>query len=715
MSPSHYSTQLRLAPAPAGHRRFALAAVGLLALVTTSVTRAGGDPVDLPKYFATATKLPTETAVVPGMASTVSGQDLLDRGVRDLRGALALVGGLDVGPGGDSGPAGSAPGLWGLREVDAFLLVVDGVPSGGAFNPALASLDLTNVERIEVLRGAAPVTFGATSFVGVIHVIHRAAGQAAASLTVGGGTPGTATAAWTLNLPAAGNLAQSLTLNGERRSFSQDDSDLARLHALYRGAATLPAGSLRVDLEFTSLRQSPYSPHPREGGGLTARFPLDANVNPSDARQDLNRGQLNAVLDHNTSFGQWTTTVSLARTTQQNTRGFLREDFASDGTTVNADGYRQKVGLTDLYVNSFLSLAPGPTLNAALGADLLSGRGRQTSQNFEYAVFPDGRHRPDSRSLRTDEFTALDDTRNFAGLYSELQWTPGDRWHLVGGLRLNHTAEKRAGSVRDDTGALIDSGDDRLTQTRLAGSVGATFTLWKNGADYVNAFSDYRDTYKPAALDFGPEGEGDILKPETARSWQTGVRGSANAGRLTWEASYFNLRFENLVIRENIGGLPARANAGREHFKGFEFESSYALSGDLRVSAAYAYHDARFTDYARLRPDNSVQQLAGKRLELSPQTLAALGLVYAPALGPVASLTWNRTGRQFLNKTNTSASPAYATVDAGLGYRTKRWSARLDGTNLGDRRDPAAESEIGDAQFYRLPGRALLLSVTMHL
>ncbi|MCX6943422.1 MAG: MFS transporter, partial [Opitutales bacterium] len=41
------------------------------------------------------------------------------------------------------GPAGSAPGFWGLREVDAFLLVVDGVPYGGAFNPALASLDLT--------------------------------------------------------------------------------------------------------------------------------------------------------------------------------------------------------------------------------------------------------------------------------------------------------------------------------------------------------------------------------------------------------------------------------------------------------------------------------------------------------------------------------------------------------------------------------------------
>ena len=49
------------------------------------------------------------------------------------------------------------PAIWGLRELDAFLLVVDDVPWGGAFNPALTALDLHDVERIEVMRGAAPV------------------------------------------------------------------------------------------------------------------------------------------------------------------------------------------------------------------------------------------------------------------------------------------------------------------------------------------------------------------------------------------------------------------------------------------------------------------------------------------------------------------------------------------------------------------------------
>src|SRR5262249_9450745 len=81
--------------------------------------------------------------------------DLRRLGANDLRSALATVSGVDAPPGGDPGPAGSVPSFWGLHEFDAFLLVVDGVPWGGAFNPAVPSLDLNDVERIEIVKGAA--------------------------------------------------------------------------------------------------------------------------------------------------------------------------------------------------------------------------------------------------------------------------------------------------------------------------------------------------------------------------------------------------------------------------------------------------------------------------------------------------------------------------------------------------------------------------------
>src|SRR5262249_30429760 len=81
------------------------------------------------------------------------------RQARRLAEALALGMGVSGGRGGDGGPASSVGEMMGLREFDAFLLVVDDVPWGGAFNPALATLDLTNLDRIEVVRGSAPVLY----------------------------------------------------------------------------------------------------------------------------------------------------------------------------------------------------------------------------------------------------------------------------------------------------------------------------------------------------------------------------------------------------------------------------------------------------------------------------------------------------------------------------------------------------------------------------
>jgi outer membrane receptor protein involved in Fe transport len=126
----------------------------------------------------TATRFGEPVAEVPGSISVVTGDEIRARGATDLRTALALLGGVSVAPGGDAGPAGAVPGLLGVREVDDLLLLIDGIPAGGAFIPQIEAISLNNVERIEVMRGAAPVYYGTTAFAGTINVIHFAAGGA---------------------------------------------------------------------------------------------------------------------------------------------------------------------------------------------------------------------------------------------------------------------------------------------------------------------------------------------------------------------------------------------------------------------------------------------------------------------------------------------------------------------------------------------------------
>jgi len=210
-------------------------------------------------------------------------------------------------------------------------------------------------------------------------------------------------------------------------------------------------------------------------------------------------------------------------------------------------------------------------------------------------------------------------------------------------------------------------------------------------------------------VDFGPEAEGEILDPETATTIEAGLKGVCHGGRLTWQASAFRMDFSNLVVAQSVDGLPSLRNAGEQRFSGVELEARWRWTDELAVEGAWAHHSSKFRDYVQ-DFDGVPTQLRGKRLEMSPERLAALGVIWAPESGFFGSARAEWIGDRFLNKRNTALAEAYATWSAGVGYRFARGEVRLDGENLSDRRDPVAESELGDAQYYRLPGRIVSAS-----
>jgi iron complex outermembrane receptor protein len=662
----------------------------------------------------TATRLPEEPETVPAPIEVFTGDELRGRGVRDLRSAQSLAIGVEIAPGGDAGPASSVPDFWGLKEFDAFLLVVDGVPWGGAFNPALTTLDLNDVARIEVLRGPAPVTYGATSFVGVIHVVHEDAEADSRTLTLHGGSFASGGASFSTPLPLSSNWASRLTVDGERVGFNDDRTSYRRGHGLWR-VSRKPTEKRRgwFNLDVNWLDQNPASPRPRDGETLSPLVPVDSNQNPAGAFLNDHRFTGMAGYDGEVAGGAWSITGSVSHSRQDIFRGFLA---ALEDVPDNAHGLREKIHLTDVYLDSHLSWKLGHAFTLLVGSDYLHGTGSAQGADFDYTVPVNGAQAV--RVAAPDELdVTIDDKRDFFGPYASVEWRPLDRVRIDGGIRLNLTHESRDDA---DPGAGTSSHDSR-TDVRAGGNVGALVTAWQHNQDSVGLFVNYRDTFKPAAIDFGigegeeegGGGEETILKPETSRSVEGGIKGRFFDRRVEVEASGFLMDFTNLVTATSINGVPALINAGKERFKGFESGGSVFLHNDVMFRATYSYHDATFTDFVQ-DFDGVPTQLAGNQLEMSAHHLLGAGLYYTPLRGFLGGVGLNFTGSRFLNKRNTALADGFVTVDLSAGYRTSRWELRVDARNVGDRRDPVAESELGDAQYYLMSNRRVDATFAVH-
>jgi len=675
----------------------------------TSVAAEEGDArIDGPLAVVTvtATRVPEPIDQIPATLSVVSGDELRARDAQDLASALSLVSGVEAPAGGDAGPSSAVPSFWGLHEFDAFLLVMDEVPWGGAFNPAITSLNLNDVERIEVLKGAAPVMYGATSFVGVVHALHYPAGQASNTADIAFGNYGSARGTAAFALPGWGDYRHSFAADGESIGFADKRQNVSSGRLLYRGALNLGAGELRLDANVSIVRDVPPSPVIREGAALTTLTPLDANFNPADAAINENKYQLALGYSLPTAWGAWDTLASVSRSDVTDIRAFLHPELSGAADTQNQD----RLILDDYFDTHLASHFANSTL--LVGADLLYGYGRQTTQNGNsaYTVPLDGSVvPPPTTELPVNEYGYVSDKRLFWGQYVQLDWKPDARWDLMAGIRLNETSESK--STSDLTlppftpTEEYDAQEASRNIARPTETVGVSYRLWGEGGNQAVLYGDWRNAFKPAALDFGPDYQPAVLLPETAKMYEVGLRGAAADGRLSFQAEVFRLDFKNLVVPNDSGSL---TNAAASQLTGGELEARLAITDDLVIAANYAYHDAHFTQYSFFDDAaGAYVDVAGKQLPLSPHHLASAGVLYTPAQGFNSTLVVTYVGQRFLDEENTAPVGGYTKVDATLGYSLGRYLLSLEGTNLTNQRPPVSASEFGSESFYLLNARAL--------
>jgi len=673
----------------------------LLTTVAAAQTQTG-----IEQIVVTATRVPEANDRVPADTTVVSGSELRARDAWDLQSALSLVPGVEAPAGGDAGPSSSVPSFWGLHEFDAFLLVVDNVPWGGAFNPAISTLDVNDVDRIEVLKGSAPVMYGATSFVGVVQVLHYPAGQAAQQIDVAGGSYGSARGDLSMVLPGTDNFRESVAIDGQSLGFADKRENVSDGQFLYRATDDIGSGTLRFDTDLTFVHDVPPSPIIRIGAGLTPLIPINANFNPSNAEIAENKYQGDIGWTQPTGLGTWDTLASYAHSDIVYISAFLHPDLT--GTADTQDQHRL---VNDAYFDTHITNEQIANVTLIGGTDLLYGYGRQGTfnDNSAYTVPLNGSVvPPPTTELPPNEIGSVNDKRLFMGQYLQADWKPDDEWDVMAGVRLNETFEHQYSTdLLLSPPASYSAETSNRNVVRPSEMVGASYRAWKDGDDEAVLYADYRNAFKPSAQDFGPDYQPTVLLPETAQSYEAGVKGALGGSVVTYDLEAFLQNFQNLVVPLPTGFL---TNAAHEQLKGVELETRYALTPDLAIAANLAYHNDTFGQYLFFNGVNSVD-VAGKQLTLSPHILASGGILYTPPQGFNATVVVNYVGRRYLDEENTAPVGGYTTLAATLGYRFDRYQVSLEGTNLTNQRPPVSASEFGSESFYLLNARMLWLKL----
>lgn len=675
------------------------------------------------EVVVSATKIAQEPVDIAGDITVVSGDELRRRGTTTLAQALQDVVGLDTGEGSDNGSRLPNIGLYGIKEFDALLVTVDGVPVGGPFNPNLAQVPVENIDRIEITRGPQGTLYGVSAFAGMIAIFtkqNRRAGDVWGSARVGG-FGALEQGYGQVNVGTQVNKDLALNLSGwvQRGDGWQQRTDFARDHLVV--TANQSWGETKLGVSVLYFRDTNFwgSPTPVDAGQVLPGFEIDNNYAVGGARVDHHTIGVNTnfstPISRNLTFEN---VLGFAQDTGDSIRSWTR---AYDGNTATAEGIAlsptETTWFEDAHVVASFDAAGAHKLVA--GAALTWGRTVAAGHGFDFElqvspvpVVPTYGEIPfgDNRNFN--------DQRTFVGLYFNDQWTPVWWFTLGGGARFDITSETLHVFQQEIGNPNFTVVDETSQKNAWSGGVSGLFRALqapKGDLSAANLYVSYKSNFKPSAPNLSEAESAKILLPETTRGEEVGIKTSWFANTVSFNVTAFHYLFNNLVVSIlDPNGHPALTNAGKERFQGIEVEGGWAIPclQGLSLYGGYAHHDSRFVQFTFFTPDGQFRDVGGKRLELVPRDLWNFKVVMAPPEGIGGFVALRHQNQRPLNRRNRFYTPSFYSLDAGVSFGFQNFLLSVNGRNLTDSRPYTTESEIGDSQFYVAPPRGVSAELT---
>ncbi len=258
--------------------------------------------------------------------------------------------------------------------------------------------------------------------------------------------------------------------------------------------------------------------------------------------------------------------------------------------------------------------------------------------------------------------------------------------HLLAMLSLRVDRFQNRGTLNQATNTIITN--SKYMQTSVSPKLGLVYHVVK---DQVSVFGNYMNGFANVAPVTQPEGSGvsGTFKPQHANQFEAGVKTDLFNGLLSFTASVYDIKVDNLTRNEDliVGGTTYNITVqnGTQRSKGVELELIANPLKGLNIIAGYSYNDSKLT--------KATVALEGRRpASAGPATLINSWISYVLPSGELKGLGLglgtNYVGKHFTSNsavTGIFTLPSYVMMNTTAFYDTGKYRMGFKVDNLTNR------------------------------
>ncbi|WP_425929411.1 TonB-dependent receptor [Pseudomonas sp. NyZ201] len=697
-------------------QRLALGALALSALPMAPVMAADttpaaqGDSPTLKAVTVTATRREASLQQVPVAVSVVDGEQLERENRNSVASIVQQVPSLNFRTGASNkdtslfirgvGTISTSPGV-----EPTVATVIDGVVFG---RPGQSTLDLLDIERLEVLRGPQGTLFGKNASAGVLNITTRtpteethgfveqsyySGNESRTRFGIGGSlVPNTLKGSIT-------TLFGSYDGNVDNKANGQEVNGYNRKGVRGKLVFT-PNDDLSLTLAADYLKSRDDAPNGVVSKSLLPAFsnalaPVRADSDNrdivSDYRShvdDTNKG-LSAQLDW--SLGDYTLTSITAWRGWDNTQWQDGDRLA----TISAafPGIEDKGELEYNQYSQELRLASpkGQFLEYVGGLFYMHGKDEETYR----------------RTLRTTTATQqgiadYSTTNDSYALFGESTLNFTERFRGIAGLRWTHD-DLEYDHRRVSTSATAVNGiqpgtssSGSVDEDGWSGRLGVQYDLTDDITSYLTYSRGYKGPAYNVFFNMQPR-DTEALKPETSNSWEAGLKASLWGNRLTTNLAVFHTEYDNYQANffDSVAGqvVTRLINAGSVKSEGAELDFALQATSQLKFSGAVAYTKARIDEFACPAGAAASCNVNGKPLPYSPDWKSYVRADYSIPLDNGLDVelgtdfSWQSKVQYDISQNANTVQGAYGIWNASVALAdyNQGWRVALLAKNLADK------------------------------